>query len=262
MRGLYACIVILVLCVLPSPCAASLLVDWTQWNATWISADLGPQSLVVSPTQTVTYTGAVTGSTVFLAGTPDVLIDIPRGFPFNGTGGAADHYLDLFQDQNLPGEGSVHTFTFSEPVDGLTVDIWDIDANNRGGDNYIDEITVTATLQSGTTVAPTFSFIHNPTFVQQDDADTWRGIPFISANDNTDQGTVEIHFDYSSIVELQVDFVNSARDTTPGQPSGNHAIGIYDLRVNEALPEPSSRSNLLMAAILMLGLRKRRTFRS
>ncbi|MCA9264127.1 MAG: PEP-CTERM sorting domain-containing protein [Planctomycetales bacterium] len=241
-----------------SACDATMLLDWTQWNSTFVGGNTSGQTLAVSGTQSVTYSATSTGGTIFLFGTPDVLIDSPPSFPFNGTGGTADHYLDIYQDQNFPGQGSVHTFSFATPVDNLSMTFWDIDASNAGGDNYVDELNITATLLGGSIVDPTGGVIADTNFVQQVDSNTWSGIPFNSANDNSTEGNLDVYFQYNSIVSIQIEFLNSTNGPTAGVVSGDHAIGIFDLQENNPLfpvPEPSG---FALATLASLGLLRRR----
>ena len=233
------------------------LLDWSDWFPTFNSGSLVPQSINLSGTQTITYSPGTTGATSFLFGTPDIFIDSPPAFPFNGTGGVADHYLDLYQDNNLPGEGSTHSFTFSDPVDNVSIEFWDLDANNSGTNNYVDEVTVTATLLGGAVVNPTYGTIANPGIVTQSSPNTWSGIPFVSSDDNTNNGNVEVVFGYDDIVQVDVSFVNSTVGPTPAVPSGNHAIGLYNIEQDVAVvPTPFGASLGLMGLTLMLfGLR-------
>lgn len=214
--------------------ASAEMLNWSDWDSSWVSGSLGPQALAISATQTITYVGTTDVGTLFLAGTPDVLIDSPPSFAFNGTGGAADHYLDLYQDGNVPGDGSTHTWSFSSPVAELTLEIWDIDANDNA-DNYVDQVRITAMLASGSIVAPTSSVITNPSFVQMVAADTWSGIPFVQSDDDTNNGNLWVTFAQSTITSLTIEYINSTDSTTPGQPSGGHAIGIYNFNF---IPEP------------------------
>lgn len=232
--------------------AAPMTLDWSDWDASWNAGDLGPQTLVIGAEQTVTYQGFTDVDTVFLSGTPDVLIDSPPSFAFNGTGGAADHYLDLYQSNNIPGTGSSHVFSFSTPVTQLSLVIWDIDANNAS-DNYVDLVRVFAELSGGAMVAPTSSQINDPTFVKMVSADTWSGIPFLTSDDDSDTGNLSLTFGYSGITSLTIEYLNSTESTIPDQPSGGHAIGIYNMSF---LPEPNL--SLWMTLLLIPFMRSRR----
>ena len=245
---------------LSAPVSAAKIIDWTAWNPTWIGGNLGPQTFSVSPTLDVTYTGSAIGGTSFLAGTPDVLVDSPPGFPFNGTGGAADDYLDIYQGGNVPGEGSIHTFSFSSPLDRIGFTIWDIDSS-LAGDNYVDELTITATLQGGTVVTPTYAIIANPSVVQQIDSDTWSAIPGANSNDNSNNGNLEVVFGQSNIESIRISYINSLTGPTLGIPSGDHAIGFYDIDDNVVVvDEPTSLTQgaIVSALCLVAMIRRRR----
>ncbi|MFC1757853.1 hypothetical protein ACFL2H_03675, partial [Planctomycetota bacterium] len=234
------------------------ILDWSDWLPTFSSGSLSPQSINLTGTQTITYSPATTGATAFLFGTPAVFIDSPPAFPFNGTGGAADHYLDLYQDNDFPGEGSTHSFTFSEAIDNASITFWDIDANNTGTNNYVDEISVTATLQSGAVVNPTYGTIANPAVVTQKTPNTWSGIPFVTSNDNTNNGNVEVVFGYDDVVQIDVSFVNSTDGPTPGVRSGNHAIGVYDIEHDvTVVPNPFGASFGLIGITMLLAIVRR-----
>ena len=227
--------------------ADAAMLDWSEWDSSWSAGSLGPQMLLTSDGDTITYTGSTTGATSFLSGTPDVLTDNPPSFAFNGTGGAADHYLDLYQDGNVPGDGSIHTFSFDSPVGDLTLEIWDIDANDVN-DNYVDLVRITATLVSSAVVAPTSSTITNASVVQMVSADTWSGIPFVQSDDNTNNGNLSVTFGQFGITSVTIEYLNSTDSTTPGVASGGHAIGVYNFSF---VPEPHGWGlDLLIVALL------------
>lgn len=244
--------------VFAAPVSAAKIIDWTAWNATWSPGNLGPQTLTLPSPTTVTYNGSSNGGTAFLARTPNVFVDSPPGFPFNGTGGAADHYLDVYQGGNLPGEGSVHTFRFNEPLDRIGFTIWDIDSNLIG-DNYVDEVTITATLQGGAIVSPTYATIVNSSVVQQIDSNTWSARPGVNSNDNTNNGNLEIVFGQSDIESIEISYINSLTGPSPGSVSGDHAIGIYDFDDNVVVvDEPCISLGAIASMLWLVSVRHRK----
>lgn len=180
----------------------------------------------------VTYTASLTGGAVFSdefgANSPEILNHASVSYGFTG-GGPNDDYLDIFITNDDPGEGVANRFQFSDPVSNASVVIWDIDAAQPSGDNYVDELIITATLTNGAVVTPTSSSIANSSIVTQTADDTWRAIPYQSAGDQTSDGNLTVSFNYANIESIQIYYGNApiinGSDTRSG-PTDTHAIGI------------------------------------
>ena len=247
---------------------AAVVLDWSDWSSSFDDGRRGWQSFTNSDGVQIRYRNnrirtRFTPRADFVFGTPAVLSAANGGGafpPFNGTGGAADNYLDIYQNAGL-GNGTRHRFQFDQALDGASIEIWDIDSAIGGGRNFTDQVRVVALDANGQEVAPTRAIVTNSSVVLQADIDTWRGAEDVAAASNSTDGNLVVFFDMAGITEIRVDYTNYDYGNAGGPISDSQAIGIYNITetglvVPPVVPEPSSVVLALFGGLL--ALRRRR----
>ncbi len=248
--------------------SAAVVLDWSAWDATFDDGRRNWQSFTNSDGIEVRYrnhrltTNGSNGQTDFLFGTPAIHHANSAGAfqPFNGTGGAPDHYLDIYQEAGI-GNGSRHRFRFDRPLDGASVQIWDIDSSVSNGRNYTDQVQILAFDSTGASILPTRAIVTNTGVVQQIGLDTWAALPDAQAASNSTDGNLIVFFDAADVFEIEIRYVNADGGVTNSPNRDSQAIGIYDIEetgqiVPPVVPEP--RSAVLAAFGFLLIFRRRR----
>lgn len=249
---------------------AAVVLDWTEWEPTFIDGRRNWQSFTNSDGVQVRYRNNwvrydnSTPRASFLFGTPSLenAANGGGGFPpFNGTGGAPDHYLDVYQNAGI-GNGSRHRFRFNQGLDGASVAIWDIDSSVSNGRNYTDQVRVTAIDGSGQVLTPTRAIITNTNVVAQTGADTWSSLPDAQAGSNSTDGNLTVFFDAADIREIEVEYINADAGVVSSPDRDSQAIGIYNITetgsvLPPVIPEPGVGALVVSGAVVVLRRRRR-----
>ena len=229
------------------------LIDWTHADGTFTDGNLNQTFEGTAGGINVDYTGTLDDPGVNMqGGAPNVWTQATTPFALNGTGAAADHYLDIWIGGAEPGEGTTHTFTFDTVVDGLDFTLWDIDASAV----HDEEVVITATLRDGTLINPSSGTIANPAVVTQDSATTWSGLPPTGAGDQSTDGNLAVRFDQQYIRSISISFNNAA--DAPGT-AGSQWFGLHNIAYDavSVVPEPATLCLLAIGALVIGSTRKK-----
>ncbi len=250
--------------------SAMVVLDWSDWDSSFIDGRRGWQSYTNSDGVQIRYRNNrlrndnSTPRADFIFGTPAVLSAGQPGLgfqPFNGTGGAPDQYLDIFQNAGV-GNGTLHRYQFSEGLEGASIEIWDIDSSVSNGRNYTDQVRLTALDSNGQVILPTRAIITNSNVVVQAAGATWQALPDAQATSFSTDGNLTVFFDAADIREIRVEYINADGGVVSSPDRDTQAIGIYNISetgiiLSAPIPEPGALALVLVGGVMLLGRRRR-----
>ncbi|WP_136465458.1 gliding motility-associated C-terminal domain-containing protein [Flagellimonas onchidii] len=161
-------------------CTASDLIwgvpVWTGTGDPGDEAEINVTTTINATEVTVTNTG-----TDFV-GNPG--LDVTEGTGFNGTDGLL---INALADE-LIGTSIVYTISFDRPVTGLSFSVVDIDLNTDPTNDFIDQVTVTASNESQNIalVNGTDYTVPNPAFVSDLGGGVFQGLQLVPFSNTTD----------------------------------------------------------------------------
>ncbi|MEM6911019.1 MAG: hypothetical protein AAF555_05485 [Verrucomicrobiota bacterium] len=229
---------------------AAIALDWSEWKDDFVAGG-NNQSLTTSEGLTITYSWSKDPATTLQFGTPDIASRAEGNWQFNGTGGEADDYLDVFQEA-LSGDGSTHRFEFSSSVSGLSFDLWDLDSSTTGANLYTDQVMVIGFDQDGNQIDPVSGTPFNPANIVQIDSHTWQATSGNGASSVSQEGNLTIQFD-EAVAAFEIEYLNVSGETS----AGNQGFGLYNFSETSQVPEPSAGLLALLGSTLLLTRRSR-----